>query len=209
VAIGQHHSISDTSGGRVLPDAPHKNIKVISNTILDCHPVSEANERYAIHFHSGVSQVYIVSNNIVRCALPIGFEPRTVPSGWAAPAGYWIHSNTINACYAGAIGKQISGQAKGAGGSQWNSVSVNNNLFTGATTSAQTTYMISWPDTTSFSIVNNRFWGLTGSSPLVAEGGNRIHGTPSAPASGSSGMTLSGNTWSARADGVGNVSANS
>ena len=214
VAIGQHHSITETSGGRALPDAQHTNIKVISNTIMDVVPVNVANQRGAIHFHSGTRYVYIVSNNFVRCSIPITMEPRSHPTGiaaWKPSQYYWINSNTFNAC--GAAGYNymwVNGEAKGTGGAQWYNVTVSNNTFTGAMPSSQTTYLIGFRDTNTQVITNNKFWGLTGGGGgLAAADGNRILGTPTSLPSGSSGMTLSGNTWSSRADGVGAVSANS
>jgi hypothetical protein len=67
--------------------------------------------------------------------------------------------------------------------------------------------LISGADVNVLRVVDNRFWGLTGTSPLVGRTGNRIHGTPADPPGQSTRMTLSGNTWSAHASGTGAVPA--
>ena len=211
VGFGTHHAVTDSAGGRALPVAQHGNIRVHANTFIGVVPVDIAgNERAAVHIRNSMKQVWIVGNAFYSCAAAVSLGLVDVDAaGFPAADGVWITGNHFQSCVA-ANQRWVDTNSPDTGANdRWSGVHIDDNTFTGAIPGSQTTYLIGCSNVAGLSVQSNRFWGLSGGGALSSQTGNRIHGTPSAPAAGTSGMTLAGNTWSASASGSGAVEANS
>jgi hypothetical protein len=165
--------------------------------------VNVAHERGAVHLRA-MSEVIVADNWFTGCVYGITMEPIGLPAVYGQPADFFLRGNTFDSCGSPGNTRWCLTNSVGAtddpGGTFWSSCRFEGNTFTGAVPASQTTFLISGADVNGLRVVDNRFWGLTGTSPLVGRTGNRIHGTPADPPEKSTTMTLSGNTWPAEQD---------
>lgn len=210
VGVGAHKFTTSPAAGEAAPVALHSRIKIAGNTFTGITPVDVAHERGAVHLRA-MTQVIVEGNRFTGCAYGITMEPIGLPDRFGQPSDFFLRGNTFDSCGSAANTCWCLTNSVGAtddpGGTFWSNVRFEGNTFTGVVPTAQTTYLISGADVNVLRVVDNRFWGLTGTSPLVGRTGNRIHGTPADPPGQSTRMTLSGNTWSAHASGTGAVPA--
>jgi hypothetical protein len=210
VGVGAHKFATAPSAGEAAPVALHSRIKIAGNTFTGITPVGLAHERGSVHIR-GMTQVIVEGNRFTGCAFGITMEPIRLPAAYGQPSDFLLRGNTFDSCGSAANTRWCLTNSVGAsndpGGTFWSNVRFEGNTFTGTVPATQTTYLISGADVNGLRVVDNRFWGLTGTSPLVGRTGNRIHGTPADPPGQSTRMTLSGNTWSADASGSGAVPA--
>lgn len=215
VAFGLHHGAdktgSDAGKKRRAPVAQHKNIKIESNQFTSVWPVDPGNERGAITLRNTMAQVWVKDNVIASSGQALTMVRVNVDDVYpsANTRGFWITGNTFRSIGASTWNRRWVDTGVGTANDRWYDVFIDNNLFTGAVPPSQTTYLIGCGAVTGLAVTNNRFFGLTGTSALVKQAGNRIHGTPGAPAAGTTRMTLSGNRWSSNAAGTGAVTADS
>lgn len=210
VGVGAHKFSTSPSGGEAAPVALHSRIKIAGNTFTGITPVDVAHERGAVHIRA-MTQVIVEGNQFTGCAYGITMEPVSLPTAFGQPSYFLVRGNVFASCGSAANTRWCLTNSVGAsddpGGTFWSNVRFDANTFTGAIPATQTTYLISGADVNGLWIVNNRFWGLTGASPLAERTGNRIHGTPADPPGHSTRMTLSGNTWSGSPSGAGAMPA--
>lgn len=210
VGVGSHKFAVPPAAGEAAPVALPSRIKLVGNTFTGVTPVDVAHERGAVHIRA-MTQVIVEGNRFTGCTYGITMEPVNVPAAFGQPSFFFLRRNTFDSCGSALNTRWCLTNSVGAsnspGGTFWAQVRFDANTFTGAVPPSQSTYLISGPDVNGLWVINNRFWGLTGTSPLVARAGNRIHGTPENPPGQSTAMTLSGNTWSANPSGAGAVPA--
>lgn len=210
--FGAHKFRVAPDEGEPAPVALHSHIRIQGNTFLDIRPVDVANQRGAVHL-LGMTQVMVTENEFVRCSYGITMEPIALPAHYGVPELFVHAGNTFRDCGSTRNTRwcltDSVGGSRTPGGTHWRHVRFDRNTFTGTIPANQTAYLISGADVEGLWVVNNRFWGLAGASPLVGRAGNRIHGVPADPPGDTSGMSLSGNTWSPSASGTGAVIANS
>ena len=210
VGVGAHKFATSPAAGEAAPVVLHSRIKITGNTFTGITPMDVAHERGTVHLLA-MTQVVVESNRFTGCAYGITMEPLGLPAKFGQPSDIFLRGNTFTSCGSAANTRWCLTNSVGAsnapGGTFWATVRFEGNTFTGTVPATQTTYLISGADVNGLRVVNNRFWGLTGTSPLVGRTGNRIHGTPSDPPGQSTKMTLSGNTWSAHPSGTGAVPA--
>lgn len=210
VGVGAHKFSTNPPAGEAAPVALHSRIKISGNTFTGIYPVDVAHERGAVHLRA-MTQVIVEGNRFTGCAYGITMEPVSLPASFGQPSSVFLRRNTFTSCGSAANTRWCLTNSVGAsddpGGTFWSDCRFDGNTFTGAVPPTQTAYLIGGADVNGLWVVNNRFWGLTGTSPLVGRNGNRIHGTPADPPGESTRMTLTGNTWSARASGSGAVPA--
>lgn len=210
VGVGSHKFSTSPPAGEAAPVALHSRIKIADNAFTGIKPVDLAHERGAVHIRA-MSQVIVEGNRFTGCAYGITMEPVSLPAKFGQPSYFFLRRNTFASCGSDANTRWCLTDSVGAshdpGGTFWANCRFDGNTFTAAVPANQSTYLISGADVNGLWVVDNRFWGLTGISPLVGRTGNRIHGTPADPPGQSTGMTLSGNTWSANASGIGAVPA--
>lgn len=210
VGVGAHKFSVTPPAGEAAPVALHSRIRIAGNTFIGITPVAVGHERGTVHVR-GMTQVVVEANRFTRCTYGITMEPLRLPARYGVASHYFLRGNTFDSCGSSANTRWCLTDSVGAGnspgGTPWSHCRFDANTFTGAVPGNQTTYLISGADVNGLWVVDNRFWGLTGTSPLVRRAGNRIHGTPADPPGTSTAMTLSGNTWSASASGAGAVPA--